>query len=91
MAAIPITLTQQSAANSGGTCAIITDRDPVLCAGENVTLTCQNAGYSYLWNTGATTRSIVVSQAGNYTVSVTNPCGTMTSLPYAVTVLNASS
>lgn len=87
--AIPITLTQQSAANSGGTCAIITDRDPVLCAGESVSLTCQNAGYSYLWNTGATTRSIVVSQAGNYTVSVTNPCGTMTSLPYAVTVLNA--
>ena len=87
--AIPITLTQQSPANSGGTCAIIADRDPVLCSGENVTLTCQNAGYSYLWNTGATTRNIVVNQAGNYIVSVTNPCGTMSSVPYVVTVLNA--
>ncbi|MBL8000966.1 MAG: hypothetical protein JNL05_03300 [Flavobacteriales bacterium] len=87
--AIPFTLTQQSPANSGGTCGITTDRDPVICSGESVTLTCQNAGYSYLWSTGATTRSITVTQPGNYTVSVTNPCGTMTSVPFAVTVLNA--
>lgn len=86
--AIPFTLTQQSPANSGGTCGITTDRDPVICAGESVTLTCQNAGYSYLWSTGATTRSITVNQPGNYTVTVNNPCGTMTSAPLTVTVLN---
>ncbi len=87
--AIPFTLTQQAPANSGGTCGITADRDPVLCSGETVTLTCRNAGYSYLWSTGATTRSITVDQPGNYTVTVNNPCGTMTSAPYAVTVLNA--
>ncbi len=86
--AIPFTLTQQSPAGSGGTCAIIADRDPVVCSGESVTLTCQNAGYSYLWSTGATTRSITVSTAGSYSVAVTNPCGTMSSAPFTVTVLN---
>ncbi|MFN9290423.1 MAG: lysyl oxidase family protein, partial [Planctomyces sp.] len=44
--AIPFTLTQQAPANSGGTCGITADRDPVLCSGETVTLTCRNAGYS---------------------------------------------
>lgn len=88
--AIPFTLTQQAPANSGGTCGIISDREPVLCSGEQVVLTCQNAGYTYLWSTGATTRSITVDQGGNYTVTVTNPCGTMTSAPYTVTVLSAT-
>jgi len=87
--AIPYTLTQQAPANSGGTCGIISDREPVLCSGEQVVLTCRNAGYTYLWSTGATTRSITVSQPGTYTVTVTNPCGTMTSAPYVVTVLSA--
>lgn len=45
-----------------------------LCAGDQVTLSAP-AGMSYLWSTGATTQTISVSQAGNYTVQVTNASG----------------
>ena len=41
------------------------------CAGEEVTLSAYySAEYSYLWNTGATTRSIVVSAEGLYLLIV---------------------
>ena len=40
-----------------------------LCQGENVTLT-SSAGFNYLWSTGATTKSITVSNTGSYTVKV---------------------
>ena len=46
----------------------------VLCQGGKVTLTASE-GSSYLWSTGATTRSIEVSTAGNYTVRVSNAKG----------------
>lgn len=42
-----------------------------LCPGGSVTLTA-NEGIAYLWNTGATSRSITTGSAGNYTVKVTN-------------------
>ncbi|MFT3886064.1 MAG: lysyl oxidase family protein [Flavobacteriales bacterium] len=86
--AIPFKLTKQSPANSGAACSITADADPVLCSGQSITLTCANAGYSYQWSNGATTRSITVDQPGNYTVSVNNPCGTSTSAPFTVTVLD---
>ncbi len=41
-----------------------------LCEGKNVTLTASQAGGTYLWNTGATTRSITVKVAGDYTCEV---------------------
>jgi hypothetical protein len=44
------------------------------CAGGSVTLTAPS-GYSYLWSTGADTQSIDVSQAGPYSVTVTNASG----------------
>jgi len=44
------------------------------CAGGSVTLT-SSAGTSYLWSNGETTASIVVSNAGNYTVSITDGSG----------------
>jgi hypothetical protein len=44
------------------------------CQGGSVTLTA-NAGISYLWSTGATTQSIIATQAGNYSVTVTNASG----------------
>lgn len=31
--------------------------------------------FSYLWNTGATTKSIVINAGGNYSVQVSNVCG----------------
>jgi hypothetical protein len=58
-----------------------------LCEGSSVTLTA-SAGSSYLWNNGDTTRSITVSAAGNFSVSVTEATGcATTSAATAVTIL----
>ena len=55
--------------------AIITPSGPTtICPGNTVTLNA-NPGISYLWSTGETTQSIAASQAGNYTVEVTNNDG----------------
>jgi hypothetical protein len=58
-----------------------------LCPGEKVVLTATQAS-SYVWSTGATTQSIEVSQAGNYTVIIKNVagCASQASLPLTVTV-----
>ena len=45
-----------------------------LCSGATATLTAGSAT-SYLWNTGATTQTLSVSQAGTYTLTVTNSFG----------------
>ncbi|MDP4806766.1 MAG: T9SS type A sorting domain-containing protein [Crocinitomicaceae bacterium] len=55
------------------------------CQGGSVTLTAATAS-SYLWNNGATTQSIVVSTAGNYSVNVNNNGCAATSAPVAVVV-----
>jgi hypothetical protein len=47
----------------------------VPCSGGSMTLTTPSGMNSYLWNTGATSSSINVSQSGNYFVSVTNSFG----------------
>ncbi len=43
----------------------------------NYTLNAGNVGIGahYLWNTGATTQTLTVTQAGTYTVTVSNGCG----------------
>ncbi len=66
--------------------ATITASGPAtLCAGGSVTLTA-SSGSSYLWSNGTTTPSIIVSAAGNYSVTVTNAAGCQTtSTPIAVT------
>ncbi|MBK9177035.1 MAG: gliding motility-associated C-terminal domain-containing protein [Flavobacteriales bacterium] len=46
-----------------------------LCPGQNVTLTASGAD-SYVWSTQETSASITVSQAGTYSVTGTNACGT---------------
>jgi hypothetical protein len=57
------------------------------CEGGSVTLTADNTASSYLWSTGATTRSITVSQSGSYTVSAQDGTGCMVpSSPVQVTV-----
>ncbi len=48
-----------------------------VCPGKTVKLTA-NTSTSYLWNTGATTKSITVSAAGTYNVQVTNANGCST-------------
>ncbi len=56
------------------------------CAGGSVTLT-SSAGSSYVWSNGETTQTIIVSTAGNYSVTVTNENGcSSTSAATAVTV-----
>ncbi|MEM9528564.1 MAG: hypothetical protein AAGA31_18265, partial [Bacteroidota bacterium] len=50
--------------------------DFIICDGESTTLSVDNiAGYTYEWNTGATTSSISVSTAGTYDVTITNSDG----------------
>jgi|GEM_PF-818488 len=48
--------------------------DQEICDGETATLTASGGG-SYLWSTGETTASIEVTEAGIYTVTVTNEFG----------------
>ncbi|MBK7108396.1 MAG: T9SS type A sorting domain-containing protein [Bacteroidetes bacterium] len=66
--------------------AVITGGICNFCEGGSVILTA-NSGASYLWSTGETTQSIVVTTGGDYTVTVTNAFGcSNTSLPTTVTV-----
>ena len=54
---------------------VITPSGPLtFCEGGNVTLS-SSAGSTYLWSTGATTSSIIVSVTGSYNVIVTNASG----------------
>lgn len=46
--------------------------DITICAGESVILNAENPGADYLWNTGAITQTITVTESGNYGVLVTN-------------------
>ena len=57
-----------------------------LCPGDTATLT-SNMPTGNTWSTGATTQSITVSAAGNYSVAVSNNgCSSATSISTAVTV-----
>ncbi len=83
--AVPVTLTRQNAPGTG-VAQIIADRPSMIVSGDSVTLTA-NAGFSYLWSTGATSQSIRVGASGSYSVTVTGPCGTATSSAFAVNVV----
>lgn len=60
--------------------------DTTFCEGDSATLT-SSAGASYLWSTGAATRSITVKNSGSYNVTVTDPAcsGSLTSASIQVT------
>ena len=81
--AVPVTLTMQQPVNSGAQPTISANGSNNICAGSSLTLTA-TAGTSFLWNTGATTQSITVSQAGSYYCTVTNYCGSGTTQPFVV-------
>jgi hypothetical protein len=58
----------------------------VVCEGDSVTLTAPPGMASYSWESGQTTRSIVVTQTGNYAVIVTDSNGCVgNSEPVSVT------
>ena len=48
-----------------------------ICEGSSITITAGNGYNSYLWSTNETTPSIVVSQPGSYSVTVTENHGTL--------------
>src|SRR5688572_4763646 len=80
---VPYTLTQQVVT---GTATITSSIQGPVCAGTNVTLSANSgAGFTYLWSNGATTQNIIVTNSGNYTVTVNNACGPATSAPFQVT------
>lgn len=57
-----------------------------ICDKDSVTLDAGNIGSTYLWSTGATTRTIVVKAQGNYSVTVTNTNGCSSTDNITVTV-----
>jgi hypothetical protein len=61
-----------------------------ICQGDSLTLTSSIAD-SYLWSTGDTTQSIIISDAGNYTVTVTEGTCSETSDSVSIFVIEPSS
>ncbi|MBC8046216.1 MAG: T9SS type A sorting domain-containing protein [Fimbriimonadaceae bacterium] len=58
--------------NDNPVCSIEGELD--FCEGGSTTLTAP-AGYNYSWSTGETTQSIVISTAGNYSVTISTDAG----------------
>jgi hypothetical protein len=76
-ASSPVTVTQRAVTISAG-------GPTTFCAGNSVTLTA-NGGTSWLWSSGATTQSIVVSQSGSYSVTASFADGcSLTATPVVV-------
>ncbi len=74
--------------NPDETPSVAASGDLQFCQGGAVTLTSTPAS-SYSWSSGETTQSIVVSQSGNYTVTIQGLCAAFTSDPETVNVLSA--
>lgn len=67
---------------------VTADGPTAFCDGDTVVLTSTVAD-NYLWSTGATTQSIIVTTSGSYTVTVTDSLGCSgTSSPINVTVFD---
>ncbi|MEJ6558053.1 MAG: T9SS type A sorting domain-containing protein, partial [Flavobacteriaceae bacterium] len=81
--AVPVTLTLQHPENSGVLPTVTSNESNNLCSGQSITLNA-TAGTEFLWSTGETTQSILISTPGSYSCTVTNLCGSNTSLPYVV-------
>ena len=72
-----VNVTQRTAVTASG--------PTTFCAGGSVTLTASPSS-SYLWSNGATTQSITVTVAGNYSVTESDNACSPTSDPITVTV-----
>ena len=80
--------TVQVVVNPDETPSVTVSGDLEFCEGGAVTLT-SAAAASYLWSSGATTQSIVVTQSGSYDVTIQGLCAAFTSDPEVVNVLAA--
>lgn len=81
-----ITCTQNFDIVTSATATITPSGSTTFCQGDSVVLTA-NSGSSYLWNNGATTRSITVKATGSFSVKVTFANGSSaTSAATTVTV-----
>ncbi|GDX51478.1 hypothetical protein LBMAG27_05250 [Bacteroidota bacterium] len=90
--AMPWTLNQQDAPGNP-VCTIIktsNTNSTTYCSGDTVTLTAEQAAFSYSWSNGATTRNIKVTQTGSYTCTINYPCGIVTSNPVSISFTNPS-
>ena len=68
------------------TASVITANGSInICSGSTINLSGNNGG---VWSTGSSASSIDVSQAGNYSVTTTNACGSTTSNSIDITVIN---
>lgn len=56
------------------------------CEGNTITLTASQASATYLWNTGATTKAISVTQSGTYYCDITAPNGICSRRSDSVTI-----
>lgn len=79
------TFTQTILINSLPTAATISSTDALtFCEGNSITLSGNNAG---VWSNGSTQADLVVSSAGDYYVTTSNSCGSVTSNTLSVAVL----
>ena len=60
---------------------------PLACVGEVFTLTSSTSS-NVEWSTGAITPTIAITESGSYTVTLSGQCGTYTSAPLEVTILD---
>ncbi len=85
---------QKDVAVSGtGTCflATITPSGPTsFCTGGSVTLTA-SSGASYLWSSGQTTQSILVTASGSFSVVISDGLGCLSTSPVEVVTVNSFS
>jgi hypothetical protein len=66
---------------------IAASRATTFCQGDSVTLTASSADF-YLWSNDATTQSITVSNAGNYSVAVTDARGCTANSSATIVTIN---
>jgi hypothetical protein len=62
-------------------------RSPIMCLGDSIILSADNAE-SYLWSNGSTTQSVIINTEGQYSVTVINSMGCISVSPSITVVIN---
>lgn len=71
------TATDAVTVNYGVNPTVNLGNDVSLCPGQTLNLNATNPNSTYLWQNGSTAATFTVTQAGTYSVSVTNSCATV--------------